>query len=71
MLNLVSESGTRKKWYQTTLHTYHILVGISFLVPESGTGFWYVCHGHYIRIFHCRQYCNLYIGYVVPRCSVV
>jgi len=26
--------------------------GTSFLVPESGTGFWYVCHWHKGRILH-------------------
>jgi len=39
-----------KIWYQKKLVpdclTHLPDSGISFLVPESGIGFWYVCHGH-------------------------
>jgi len=39
------ESDTRKKLVPDCM--VHVPdSGTSFLVPESGTGFWYVCHGH-------------------------
>jgi len=46
MFYLVSEYATRKKLVPDCM-THVPDFGTSFLVPKSGTGFWYACRGHY------------------------